>query len=411
LKQKEKTVTAEELKKNYFRFVDEGFVKTIYPGVKYNHETGYYDLFLNIQKEPNFNFQFGGNISLGTSNEGFLQVKYKYLWKHAVQFVANGYFGRFYNSAKVGGRIDISTKFPWFLETYYTYNSYNFFRNSTYFFDDVTPSYMIQWESFICLNTGIPVTSKGKLVPGFEYALTASDYYQTNEFSRGDTADKTEFNFISPSICLDFNSLNRKQYPDEGTQWKITLSYLNGKETLIPGSHSVDKSVQEKYRDWFILRVIYDDYFHAFGPIQLGVYAEGTFSTQPLFLNYTSSMLYAPVFQPLPEMQSLFMPSFRALNYGALGMKSIFTIYKRIAFRAEGYVFQPFQEILENPEDHSAYLGPILSDRSFILSGLFVYNSIVGPISIGMSYYDRLLTPFVFNLNFGYILFNRRALP
>ncbi len=411
LKHSQKTVTINELKKAYFRFIDEGFVKTIFPAARYNPQTGYYDLCLDIQKAPNFNAQFGGNLSLGTSNEGFLQLRYKYLWSHAIRVVANGYFGRFYNSVKGGGRIDFTSKLPWYLELHYTYNSYNYFKNTTYFFDDLTPSNIKQWESFTALHGGIPITNKGKLNLELINAITSSDYYQTNDFSRLDTTDQTKFNFFSPRICFDLNNLNRKQYPNAGARLSISFSYMNGREILIPGSQSANKSEQTNYHEWLEIKAIYDNYFETIGPLKLGFFGELCITNQPFFLNYTSSIMYSPVFQPLPEMQSLFLPQFRASSYLAGGLKAILTIYKKLEFRAEGYIFQPYQQILQNPTDYTAYHGPILSDRSYIAAGTLVYNTFLGPLSAGVSFYDKLQDPFTFNLNFGYIIFNRSALP
>ena len=411
LKHSNETVTINELKKSYFRFIDEGFAKTIFPVARYNPETGYYDLYLDVQKAPNFNVQFGGNLSLGTSNEGFVQLRYRYLWNHAFRVLANGYFGRFYNSVKAEARIDFTSKLPSYLELYYTYNSYNYFKNTIYFFDDLTPSYIKQWESFTSLSGGIPITNKGKLNIGLINAITSSDYYQSNDFSRLDTADQTKFNFFSPRVCFELNSLNRKQYANAGARLRLTFSYMNGREVLIPGSQSVNKSEHTQFHEWLEIRAFYDNYFETIGPLKLGFFGEICITSQPLFLNYTSTMMYAPVFQPLPEMQTLFLPQFRATNYLAGGLKAILKIYKNLEFRTEGYIFQPYQQILQNPADYTPFYGPILSDRSYILAATVVYNTFLGPLSAGISYYDRLQEPFTFNLNFGYIIFNRSALP
>ncbi|MFH1160689.1 MAG: patatin-like phospholipase family protein [bacterium] len=411
LKHGRKTISIDDLKKGYFRFIDEGYVKTIFPVARYNPKTGYYDLYLDIQKAPNFNAQFGGNLSLGTSNEGFLQLRYRYLWTHAIQVLANGYFGRFYNSVKAGVRMDFSSKLPWFLELYYTYNSFNYFKNTIYFFDDQTPSYLKQWESFAYLYGGIPVTNKGKVMVGINNAITSANYYQTNDFSRLDTADQTNFNFVAPTVCFELNSLNRKQFANAGARLKILLSYVNGREVLLPGSHSVDTTEQTRYHEWLAVKLLYDNYFETLGPLKLGFYGEVCVSNQPLFLNYTSTMLYAPAFQPLPEMQTLFLPQFRATSYAAVGLKTILRLYKKLELRAEAYIFQPFQQILQHPGDYTPYYGPILSDRSYLASATLVYNTFLGPLSAGVSFYDKLKDPFSFNLNFGYIIFNRRALP
>ena len=79
--------------------------------------------------------------------------------------------------------------------------------------------------------------------------------------------------------------------------------------------------------------------------------------------------------------------------------------------RVEGYYFQPYQEISENNVDQTAVLEPVLSDRALIGTADLVYNSLIGPISLGVNYYDKKAEHVSLNLNIGYILFNRKALP
>jgi NTE family protein len=411
LKHGKKTITIQELKKGYFRFIDEGFIKSIYPVAKFNPKTGYYNLILDIQKAENLNIQFGGNISLGTNTLGFAEIRYKYLWTNAVQFMVNGYFGRFYTSAKASARIDLNSKLPFFLDACYTYNNFNYFRNSSNFFDDKQPNYIIHSEYFGNIMSGFPMTNKGKILTDLTYAFTKDRYYQTNSFSRFDTADQTNLNFLSPTVSMEINSLNRKQYADAGARLKLELSYVNGMESNIPGSTSVNKNETSSHKEWFQIKFVYDNYFETLGPVKIGFYGEAMISNKPLFSNYTATIINAGVFEPLPEMQSYFLPAYRSNNYAAAGLKTIVKIYRKIDFRLQGYIFQPYQEIISDPTDNTASYGPPLSSRSYLASAAFVYNTFLGPISLGVNYYDKTMDSFTLNLNIGYIIFNKRALP
>lgn len=411
LKHGRDTVTLDDIKKYYLRFINEGYIKNIFPVAKYNPSTGLYSLRLDIRKSDNFNVQFGGNISLGTSSEGFLQVHYKYLWTKALHFIINGYFGRFYNSARASARIDLNSKVPWYMELVYTINSFNYFRNATYFFDDKTPSYIINNQYFGNFNIGMPVTSKGKVYFTSEYSYENSKYYQSNTFSRTDTSDQTSLNFFSPGFIFELNNLNRKQYSSAGARLMIGLSYYTGLERYFPGSVSLDKTEIHNFHNWFQFQFLYDNYFAVLGPVRFGFYGELMISNQPLFSNYTSSLIYAPCFHPLPEMQTMFIPAFRAINYAGAGLKSVVNVYKKIDFRLEGYLFQPYQEIIENPDDQTAYFGPLMSDRAWLASAAIVYNSFLGPLSIDLNFYDKTRNPFQVNLNFGYIIFNPKSRP
>jgi len=411
LKHGKKIISFDELQDGYFRFVDGGYARSIYPLARFNPRTGTYDLFLDILKSNNFGMQFGGNFSLGNNSEAFLELQYKYLWSKALRFFVNGYFGKVYSSAKVGGRIDFNSKTPWFLDLNYTFNHFNYFRNASFFFDDKTPNYILESEYFGDLMAGIPVTNTGKLSGGFTYGFTNKKYYQNNEFTRYDTADQTSFSFLAPSVNFELNSLNRKQYANAGVRLMLKLSYVNGDEDMLPGSTAINKTIVNHHHEWYRFQLIYDNFFESLGPLKFGFYGEGVLSNQPLFSNYTSSMLYAPAFQPIPESQSYFLPSFRANNYAAVGLKLVLRIYKKIEYRLEGYVFQPYQEILQDPDDFSAYYGKVFSDRSYMASTAMVYNSPLGPVSVSVNYYDKTPDLFTINFNFGYIIFNRRAIP
>jgi NTE family protein len=411
LKHGKKTITLAELHREYFRFVDEDFVKSIFPVACFNPKSGFYDLIIDVKKTNRFGAQFGGNFSLGNHSEAFLELQYKYLWTKALRFFANGYFGKVYSSAKIGGRIDFNSKTPWFIDINYTYNRFNYYMNASFFFDDKTPNYIIESEYFGDVSAGIPVTNSGKFRLGMVYAFTNDRYYQDNVFTRTDTTDQTTFNFISPMTCFELNSLNRKQFANAGVRLRLKVSYINGREGMLPGSTAVNKTPVNNNHDWFKFQILYDNYFETLGPLKFGFYAEGVLTDQPLFSNYTSSLLYASAFQPVPESQAYFMPSFRATNYAAAGLKTVLRVYKKVEYRLEGYLFQPYRAILEDPDDLTAYFGKPFADRAFMASTSLVYNSPLGPVSISVNFYDKIPEPFTINFNFGYIIYNRRAMP
>ncbi|MDP1621717.1 MAG: patatin-like phospholipase family protein, partial [Bacteroidales bacterium] len=411
LKHGKKTISINELRTRYFRFIGEGFVRSIFPAARFNEKTGFFDLYLDVSTSNKFGAQFGGNFSLGNNSEAFLELQYKYLWTKALRFYTNGYFGKVYGSAKIGGRIDFNSQIPWFLEANYTYNHFNYFKNASFFFDDKTPNYIIESEYFGDLRAGVPITNTGKLSIGATYAFTNDKYYQDNVFTRYDTTDQTSFNFFAPTLCFDLNSLNRKQFSNEGVRLKVEISYINGHEAMQPGSTAINKTPVSGDHNWFKVHLLYDNYFESLGPVKFGFYAEGVLSNQLLFSNYTSSLLYASAFSPVSESRTYFLPPFRAINFAAAGVKIVLRVYKQVEYRLEGYLFQPYQEILQNPVDFTAYYGPKLSDRSFMASTALVYNSPLGPLSISVNYYDKMADLFTLNFNFGYILFNKRAMP
>jgi NTE family protein len=260
------------------------------------------------------------------------------------------------------------------------------------------------------LYGGIPFTKKGKTEAGFATGLLENDYYQTNNFTREDTADRTRFNFVTGQAALEINSLNRKQFASTGAKFRLSLSYVSGTEKYESGSLSTDeKSDYEKKHDWLQIRLIWDNYFGKIGPLKLGFYGEVNLSNQALFSNYTASLLSAPAFDPVPEAKTVFLPNFRAFNYGAVGIKTVWDLTKKLDFRTDVYLYQPYQGIVKNP-DNTASFGPVFSDRHWMAAGTLVYHTFLMPISLSVNYFDNPEEQFFVALNIGYILFNKRAL-
>ncbi len=168
-KHKERLITLETVKIQYFKLISDDKISSIFPELKYNPRSGFYDLYLTIRKSENFVGSLGGNISSSASNGAFIGLEYRYLGRQAMSLKSNLYIGRFYNSYMLGGRVDFPSQTPYFMELGYIYNSKNYFSNATYFFDDVTPSFLISRESFGYFLAGIPASHGGKLIMGFNY--------------------------------------------------------------------------------------------------------------------------------------------------------------------------------------------------------------------------------------------------
>jgi NTE family protein len=234
-------------------------------------------------------------------------------------------------------------------------------------------------------------------------------YYQTNNFLRTDTADRTYFDLFTAHIKYERKTLNMRQYAYSGTYLALTARYVFGKETNIPGSTSFNKDIFIRNQQWIQFKVQYDNYFLRIGIWRLGLYLEGSVSNKLLFHNYVSSMLSATAFQPTPESRVLFLPDYRANIYAAGGLKNVFTLYKKIQLRAEAYIFQPYQEI-NMKDDLTAGYGKPLVDHYLLASAVLLYHSPIGPISLSANYYPGSDNPWSFMFNIGFIIFNHNAL-
>ncbi|MDF2438089.1 MAG: Patatin [Bacteroidota bacterium] len=411
LRHKNKLVNFEDIKEGYFRLASDNKIKSIYPKARYNPRTGFYDLYLKIKKERNIVTYFGGNFSNRPISEGFLGVQYNYLGRFAAGFMANAYFGKLYNSVMVKTRLDFPFKTPLYIEPLFVWSKWDYYKSSNAFLEDIKPAYLIRRETFGELNTGFPTGKKGRIVTGGSLAEITDNYYQTPNFSQKDTADRTDFKVASGQIYYEINSLNRKQYANKGEYLNVKLRYVNGLETNKPGSTTVIDTLTKynNYHEWVVLKMTGERYFNRRGAFKIGVFGEGAYSTQTLFNNYTSSILSAPAFQPTPDSKTLFLENYRTHKYLAGGLKFVVNVRKNIEFRAEAYIYQPYQVLLKT-KDLKVEYGVPFSLQHYIGTGAIVWHTPVGPMCLSVNYYDKEKDPFSLLFHFGYILFNKRAL-
>ncbi|MGD1844096.1 MAG: patatin-like phospholipase family protein [Salibacteraceae bacterium] len=408
----------QNLRSSYFRVFGDDKIKSIYPKAVFNPDSLIYNLHLKVKRERDLIADFGGNFSSRPINTAFIGLQYNYLSDYGISLMANSYFGKLYGSGQLKARFDFPVRLPFYVEGEFTLNRWNYFRSRATFFEDVKPSYLVHNESFGGINIGFPLGAQGRAKAGYSRIQTRDDYYQTRDFISTDTTDVTIFQGNSIFMQYERSSLNDKQYPTQGKYLSIKARLTEGEEEYEPGSTSpVDRNLSSLH-EWAQIKVNYDNYYKTRGRVYLGFMLEGVYSSQELFNNYTAAVAQAPSFQPTPESKTLFLETFRAYQYLAGGHKVIFNLFPNLDFRLEGYLFQPYQELLRNEDSREAFSANEIFDRRFtIASGNLVYRSPIGPVSAGVNYYHNSPevtleseTPLTFLFHFGYVIFNNRAL-
>jgi NTE family protein len=411
IKHRYNIITLSSLKKEYFKLIADEHIKSIRPISRYNKETGYFDLHLKVEPEKKVEVNIGGNISTKPINQGFASINFRAYQSRAYTLTSNIYFGRFYSSFKIGGRIDYPTKLPFYLAAYSTFNRWDYFSSSSeLFFEDVRPPYIIQDENNIRIEAGFPLGVHRKFLLGAAYSNATDEYYQTDIVKKEDEPDKTLFNAFVFQTGLENNSLNYKQYATEGSHRLLSAKYITGEEFNEPGTTSARTNKSEKHHNYFLLKGHSSRYFPWGKVFTFGMLAEAVFSNKELFQNFRGTILSAAAFTPTPHSKSLIIPNFRSNNYLAGGVKTLFHINSSLHFRIEGYGFLPFKEEMKH-DDYSPFKNPKIFDNYYFQGmAAMVYQTGVGPASLSVSYYDKESSQFFLTLNFGYILFNKKGI-
>ncbi len=400
-------VNLELVKSGYFKVLGEDRLKSVYPTLKYDTISQRYKFIIDAQYEKGIEADFGGSLSSSGTNEIFLQLKYSLWRKLAGSAKVNGSFGRFYNSALLGGRIELPGRKPKCLEAEYTFNQFNYYRTKSFFFTDDSPSFLYENNNYFRADAGFPLTYRGKLEMGITWGSNRADYFQTNTATKEDKEDRTKFNFYSPYVEVEYNTLNRKQYSNQGFRLYSSIQFVGGREKHIPGSTSILNGNYNDYHDYFIFKLMYDKYFRTGKLYRPGINFEFQANSLESFRNFTSTTLFMPVYNPVYEMATIYQTKYRPSGFTALGMRNIFAVNKNMDFRLEGFVMAPFYELRSN-SNQQVVKSDVFPALRLILSGSFVYNTPIGPLSASLNYYDDE-TPLSFYVNIGFIIFNRSA--
>jgi NTE family protein len=289
-------------------------------------------------------------------------------------------------------------------------NRWDYFKSFATFFEDVQPSFLIQEESYSGLQLKIPSGNHAVVTANARMFWLDDAYYQTPNFTKEDTADYTSFIGESLRLAYTRNTLNRKQFASSGSFIECKASYVLGRELTFPGSTSIlDDTITKQHR-WLSIQLEYLSFpFQKKQVVNWGLHVKSVLNSQSLFANYTASMLALPGLNVLPDLDTYFITAYRSTQYVCAGTQLIVSPLKNIDFRLDAYAFLPIIQLVLNPDGTFTYAKP-LDGRSILAAGHVIYHSPVGPVRATLNYLPKYAQPFQFQIGFGYLLFNERAI-
>ncbi len=404
---KSEVLPLKTIEKRYYRLNATSQLAFLYPLITLKDST--YHLNLEAKKSKAFKLEVGGHFSSRPVNTGFIGLSYRVIGKTASTIRASSYFGKFYGSAKLEYTIDFPSVYPVSLSGYFTMNRWDYFRSFATFFEDVKPSFLIQNEMYYGARFDHPIGNTTKSSLDARYFILEDDYYQSENFSNKDTSDITNFNGYTFSWQFVQNSLNRKQFASSGHYFIFKARYVTGKEKYTPGTTSQTDEIVENQHSWINFNAEFQSFFIDQPLFHLGIHGKGVFNSQSLFTNYTASLLTLSSFSLVPDAETHFFKEYRSPQYLGIGINAILSPRKDLDLRFDGYFYQPFVTLQQNSDGTFGYSKPFKGE-TYMASASVIYHSFAGPLRATVNYFPKQETPFSFQLSFGYVLFNERAI-
>jgi NTE family protein len=274
------------------------------------------------------------------------------------------------------------------------------------------------------LSAGITVGStsiikqSGLVKLSYRRFIHEDRYSPLSVVSSEDTFNTTLFYGTSIGLTFEHNSHNFKQYPTKGKMLSLEGRYFDGLEDFEPGTFSgrqKQSNFATQRHEWWRLRGHGEVYFNLSKTYKLGVLGEALLSNQPIFLNYVSTIVYAPAFFPLQDSRANFLRDFRSFNYLAYGLKNIIVFSGNFHARLEVYGFTNLRPIIEIKNANQTDSRASVSTRAltgFVGSAALVWNTSFGPLAGSINYYDNIARENRLGIIFhvGLLLYNKRAM-
>jgi NTE family protein len=405
---KNEVLSSDKFERRFYRLNATEQIDFLYPTLRLKNDSTY-NLDLEVRKAKDFKLEVGGHFSSRSVNTGYIGLTYRHVRRIATALHGESYFGKFYGSAKLSFTAEVPSIYPISGSAYFVMNRWDYFRSFATFFEDVKPSFLVQNEMYYGLKIKHPIANTAKSTFDIRIFSLEDDYYQSDNFTNKDTNDFTTFKGGAGSWEFLQNSLNRKQFANSGTYFQFKVRYVYGDERSMPGSTSPQSDEYFKQHQWINLNLEFQDFIVDNNFFHFGLHARGVFNSQSLFSNYTATLLAMTSFSLVPDAETFFLPEYRSPQHIGAGINTIFTIKKNVDIRLDTYYYQPFVQLIKNPDGTASYSTPFKGE-ALMASASVVYNTLLGPLRATMNYFPRQTNPFIFQISYGYVLFNERAI-
>jgi NTE family protein len=251
----------------------------IYPRLTYDHEQNYYELELEISKNPPFTREFGGNLSSKSINQFYGKFAYDRFYKSPLTIYSNLFLGNYYNSLKAGIRIDFPSENPFYFLAESTFSRWNYTTESVFLFEEQKPSFIRQREFITDLRFVFPTDYKGKIETGMFFTSARNRFYNYNYFEQFDEPDISTINPLGLYFALEQNTLNRFQYPTNGSFFHLSARYLLANETYSPGTTALSNQEISTDHQWWEILMQWENFFMRKQKVRFSFIAEPSFQT------------------------------------------------------------------------------------------------------------------------------------
>ncbi len=409
IRQADSILDVNEMKREYLKLANDKSLLYLYPRAVYKPEDSLFTMKLRVIPQAPLEARFGLFFSTTGLAQTYLGFSYRQISEVSALLKGSIQFGRFYDGINLGFRFDYPARIPLFFQGNFNYNGFQYNNyHSNFFFEDQKPPYVTEDEINFRFDVGTPYKINGLIKSGIGIGRNKEIYYMSRDFSSTDTSEVSNVNKVSLYVASERNTLDNKQFATEGTHRIHSVRAGYGVESYYPGSTAEAENNEKKSYYWLSVRLENYGFIPFRGSFSLGYHFRVQATFKPLLSNYYSTIIEAPFFQPNVITKGLFMEHYRANQFFAVGLMPVYKFSKQLHAKLEAYAYFPVQEILMD-EQNQAYFGNYFKSMRTMFFASMSYVSVVGPVSLYLGYIADEENPWIAQLSFGYLLFNKKS--
>lgn len=395
----------DKIEDGYNKIVSDDYFANIFPSYSFGESNTFT---LSGNPNPKLRGKIGGSLTSRNTSQLYVGLDFKRLTRVLSHYSIGIHTGRFYQSINVKSKVRFPGKLELSIKPELIYNRWNFISTTDLFSQNVEPEILDSKDLSIGINFELPIRERMKFNFHTSYFKNRDKFSNNNILVSSDTLDVLKLSGTKIQAKIYYSSLNLHQYPFKGQKINLFSNYIMGQENYSAGNTSSINSIQGKNQNWYKIGLEAEKYFNANKLYTFGISLSSVYTNQPTFGTLRSTVINQAAFYPLQDSKTLIIGNFRGRKYATLGVKNIFHLSSNFQLRLEGYSIYHFEKLDIDSENRPYYF----TSKNLKFSGTtgLVYQSLIGPISLSLNYYDQQNHKWGGLLHIGYLLFNKKSL-
>lgn len=411
-----------QLKEQYFKASEIGIASRLYPTYITQdsdiHPSIANDslIFLKIHalKKAPFSLGIGAHFSSSTINQIYVSMNYIHSGVSPWKLGLSANLGKLYRGANVNFRQDIGVAPLAYLYGRVVGHIFDYFGgNQSLLKLNRLPKNVTFRELYFKLGFATPISHSRNLLLDLSATTGWLDQRSYTELivTTKQTPDEGIIYFVSPSFTIREQSLNYHIFPTQGANSFLSFrfNYLN--EDFRPGSTNPYAPKIKNY-SYSIpsVRIKSERYFTLGNHLSLGYNLDAVIGKRPNTSNYYTELMVNPVFEPTRHCTTLLMENYRSYTFFAAGISPIIKFTPSIYIHSTFSWCQPYRQVVRAEDGWSYTYSDKYPKGAIVGNFSLVWQTPIGPLSFSTTYYSHGAHKWYPQLNFGYLIFNKKAM-